>query len=383
MPSGIPLPPGYRYPGQAPVAEPSPVKTGGDPYSDANIKAYYAGIDPKIPNQPGIVDKYLGYMPQGNRTYGPPIPPPPVRSVAPPSTNSNPDSIYGSMAGESARNGNIPAVVALVKALSGGHSAPQGPSALDTMFNDLYASITTGGQHSQAAFDDALKAMGGNYDAVRKDLYNSYLTRHDDISGRASNLGVNYDNSDMGHKSDTSLRRIDSMMGTNLASDKNWVEKMKSLNGEQIDYLLRAAHTDKITKSQELAMAAVKAASSGRGKKEKKDSSGTSATQTETLNNVGDRAQYDSLSSSNPNAANLFMQNYIAAGLNPAAAMASIQGNITPSQRSSSAQTPEMMGETARQGMQSPRDALAALMNISGSFGNPKVKQVIKIKGKG
>lgn len=281
-----------------------------------------------------------------------------------------------------------------VKKKPTGPVGPTGPAApvvdpLDAMYEELRSSIGAIGKGNSANYDAILRAITGNYSAAGADNYKQYMGSRDSLTEAAKNLGVDFNNSDMGKAWDNSARRIQEMADSNKVSDLNWVEKMKGLDANQINYLLASVDQDKLTRKQELALAKLSASRGGRsgGGSGGSKLSG-SATETSTVNNVGDMELYNELLKTNPAAAQLFYNAYWSSGGKPIDGVGRLLTQQSNIQKAAVKKYPKsgniggMLNKGFSKAAQNYNPAIQSLQSLTGLWGNPTTKQVVSQKGK-
>lgn len=276
-------------------------------------------------------------------------------------------------------------------------TSPVGPTApvidpLDAMYNELKASIGGIGNENNANYDAILRAITGNYSAAGADNYKQYMGSRDSLTEAAKNLGVDFNNSDMGKAWDNSARRIQEMADSNKVSDLNWVEKMRGLDKNQIGYLLASVDQDKLTRKQELALAKLASRGGGGGGGGSSGKSSGTGTETSTVNNVGDYELYQELLKTNPAAAQQFYNAYWSSGGKPVDATGRLLTLQTAAQKAANTKPKyknplfSIASNAKTAGGKSVSKniptAIQAMQALSGLWGNPTTKQTTTQKGK-
>lgn len=282
-----------------------------------------------------------------------------------------------------------------------------------------------------AAYDQLLSfikgsadARGPEYDAVAaqlksirakadEDLHSSYLTNRAGTDASATALGV--DPNVVSSERDFTNRRMQENSDQALADNLAWLQKAKTLQGDNVQgYLAQAAAAKASSSSkwnaeeqqrvadQNLAnlqqMASLKRSGGGGGGKGGGGSSGakTTVTKTDTLANSGlDLAAYNQLMASGQKdaAAALLNQEYLNSGnpviadtqkkINAASAASAyhpVGSKFTDLVKNLGARVNSKKAEAQRKVLE---QALKAMLPYSGVVGNPKTSTVVKTTGKG
>jgi len=255
---------------------------------------------------------------------------------------------------------------------------------LDSMYATLTGQVNQTGQNNAALYDAALKAIEGNYAKSQGDQYNQYAGSRDSLTGAAKNLGVDFQGSSLGQGYDVALRRIAEMSDSNLNSDQSYLEKMKGLDQQGISSLLTGIQQELVNRKATAAADALALRSGGGrggrggggGGSSKSKTSGT-ATETMTSDNVGDKALYDELAKSDPDAASTMLRAYQLAEGDPSKAVAQLMQ--TPVKKSFFNPANILKNVTTSK---NNTKAISQLMALTPYMGNNKVKQVVTQKGK-
>jgi len=191
-------------------------------------------------------------------------------------------------------------------------------------------------------------------------------------------------------------QRIKNMSDSNKVSDLNWVEKMKTLDKEQFGYLLASINQEKLTRKQQAALAKLAGSSGGggggRGGGSSSGKSTSSATETGTVNNVGDVELYNELKKTNPAAAEAFLSAYEGSGFKPGEAVRLLASSAQNASSLSKTKSKLPWGTglaiskyLAKNGGKAKTNFDAAkqsMYGLSGIMGNPKLSQKVTTKGK-
>lgn len=272
-------------------------------------------------------------------------------------------------------------------------AVPAGPDPLDALYASLTGSVKGIGKQNQGLYNAALKAIIGNYNSADQDIYNQYMGSRGDLRARAKNLGINIKNTEMGRDWDANMRSIQEMSNSNEVSDKNWVEKMRALDSETINYMIAGIKQELV--DRKAAQAAARLAASygggrGSGGGGSSGRSSGSASEAGTINNVGDVELYNELMKVDPTAGRIFINNYRSNSYNPETSVGAILGQKSTYERNARMLQgfPFGFGSKARRSRSrtvntSAYDrAMMAMEAISGNMGNPSYKHTTKQTGK-
>ena len=278
---------------------------------------------------------------------------------------------------------------AVTTKLGNGSSVNSSPNpAFDsTGINNNYANATNSiksvGTDNSNVLNEILAQVKANYANANKDVYGQYMDSRDKLTGAANNLGVNLDTSKMGTNWDAALRRMQEMSDSNLNSDTSYLDKMGLLNQQSLGDILTALETDKLS-AIERAKAAAAASYSGSGGSGGKDS----ANSTSTSKNVGDLATYNELLKTNPAAAKLFYNSYADSVADPEKAWSLLVQNSSAPQNSIVNKAlgvlpfigNSMKNRAITNQTNAYKDAINAMLGISGILGNNNTTQKVTIK---
>ncbi len=261
-----------------------------------------------------------------------------------------------------------------------GSSSINTPSAYDELKKTIAQSRLDNGK----LVDEQIGAIKGFYGDSSKDFYDRYVGSRGSLDERAANLGVSLDKSTIGTNWDAALRRLQELSDSNRDSDLSYMEKMRGVKDLSYEALLAGIEQDKIN--------AVRAAMSGGGRSyggsgRSGGSSGSgNATQTSTVNNVGDYELYNQLSSVNPMAAQLFYNSYFSNEGDAAAAVKDLM-QTTPAVNNIAKTISSFInfGKPPTKPVapwinNSSTLAQNALKALTGLWGNPKIVQKVTEK---
>lgn len=281
-----------------------------------------------------------------------------------------------------------------------------GNANIDAIYAKLIASLKGSNTDTAALHDDARKAIEADFGASAKTMYDTYAGSRGAIDKSASGLGIDLATSKIGQEWDANLRKISDQSNVNKDTNLAWVEKMKALRGTQFNQLEAEAVTTQASKKADLALqlynemlAQASGGSGGSGGSGKRSGGGSGnsssgsvtarATDTETVTNVGDIEALASLNNY-PEAQALFDRHYKAGGGDVTKAITSLQGIIDAAaaktktkKKKKSFISPFINATNNVNRIGAPKNynaavaAQAALLKISGLYGNSSGKQVV------
>jgi hypothetical protein len=306
---------------------------------------------------------------------------------------------YGSGSGGSSSGGG---------GLSGGGSAAlagpmvdplaTGNSQIDALYAKLVESLQGSNTNTAALHDAAKEAIKKQFGSSADTMYNTYMGSRDTVNKNAQGLGIDLNTTKIGQEYDANLRGIADL--SNLQKDSNlaYVDKMKALRGSQFENLLAEAETAKVSRKNALALELMQAAmqggsgggggggKSGGGKGKGKGSSSGSTTldasESNTINNVGDVEAFNSLQG-NPAAQAMFDKFYRGSGLDVTKAISDIQAYIgSKSKKKTTGFLPGLQNYVNKTRSAQALAAQQALVKISGAYGNQATTNKTSTKGK-
>lgn len=276
-----------------------------------------------------------------------------------------------------------------------------GNAQIDSIYAKLLDSLKGSNTDTAALHDAARKAIEKDFGESAKSMYDTYQGSRAAVDNSAKGLGIDLNTSKIGQEWDANLRKIADQSNSNLDTNLAYVEKMRALRGSQFEQLQAEAVTEQANKKAQLALELFNASQggssggggkSGSGGGRSRSGGGSSssgkvtekATDTQTVMNVGDTEALASLAS-NPSAQALFDQQYSLAGGDVTGAISGLQAIIDAAAKQATRPKKNkwMPGSvplqklTGAKKLADAKAAKAAMMKISGMYGNPGGKQTV------
>jgi hypothetical protein len=207
---------------------------------------------------------------------------------------------------------------------------PSTPSGIDVnaLYDALIGKAKGYNDTGLAAYDESRDRVTGNYDRSNKEMYTQYMNSRNQAGDMASGLGASQD---IYNNWDSGLRRVQENSDLALADNQSFFDKMKAAQNAAFQEYLAGVENDRVAKAteQNLAildyMAGVNGTGGGSSGGGGRGGSGGSssgdiketAKQTDTVIDPEAYNTYLTLRATDPAAANLFYESYLASTGSP------------------------------------------------------------------